>query len=336
MSEIESKPTKDYVISIGAQHYATKEEFLEEAKEQGVSRRLPSHALPEGLSLLGSRIWLAHGLGHKSGEEDVEKGVIFGYFIPSAIQFIAGPDGETKYADVIADLKGRAPDAEVVTYVPETTERKRKCGYRKVGGTYVVAVTPGEALSPITVLDPPQEFIGHSFRGLMELTPDQVASLEAGRGLHTLVEQECMECGNSVMVSPSTVEEAERTLRSIAKGKEPKFILRCESCRAVHKTDAIWEGKAEKLASYIETECAHYNMADEDERRTAALLIAAQLPHASSDAKKINELLGNECSALVFDGFTESFVCAAKVYQWVRQDQETKKANRKPRTKKAA
>jgi hypothetical protein len=320
MNETESKPTKDYVISVGAQHYATKEEFLAEAQEQGVSRRLPSHALPEGLSLLGSRIWLAHGLGHKSGEEDVEKGVIFGYFIPSVIQFIAGPDGETKYADVIADLKGRSPDAEVITYVPETTEKKRKCGYRKVGGTYVVATKPGEAISPITVLDPPQEFIGHSFRGLLELSPDQVASLEAGRGLHTLVEQECMECGSSV----------------IAKGKEPKFILRCESCRAVHKTNAIWEGKAEKLAEYIKVECAHYNMADEDERRTAALLIAAQLPHASSDARKINELLGSECATLAFNGEDECRECAAKVYQWVRQDQETKKANRKPRTKKAA
>jgi hypothetical protein len=336
MSETESKPVRDYVISIGAQHYATKEEFLEEAKEQGVSRRLPSHALPEGLTLLGSRIWLAHGLGHKNGEEDVQKGVIFGYFMPSAIQFIAGPDGEAKYADIIADLKGRTPDAEVISYTPETTERKRKCGYRKVGGTYVVATMPGEGISPITILDPPQEFVGHSFRGLLELSPDQVASLEAGKGLHTLVEQECMECGGSVLVSPSTVEEAERSLRQIAKGREPRFVLRCESCRAVHRTDAVWEGKVGKLASYMSAECKGYNLGDEDERRTAALLIAAQLPRANSNAKEVDELLTGQCATITLDGISECTEVAAKVYQMVRKDQETKKANRKPREKKAA
>ena len=333
------KPVKDYMLHIGSQHYPTIEDYINESKEMGVSRRMPSHILPHGLELLGTRIWLAHGLGHSEKKDDEGKpvtGVIFGYFIPNAIQFVAGPDGEVEYADIIADLKGREPGTEVIAYDPAVVEKQRKCGFRKVGGTYMVAFHEGNGISPITELVPHQEFVGHPFRGLFELSPEQVADLEAGRGLHTLVAHPCMECGAETLVSPSTVKLAGIALRAMAKNKEPKFVLRCDECRFAHQKEEVWKTKTKKLADHLLV-VANNELLDNDAAiNKFSLNLSTYLHRINGDNGKLLHLVSVELFGKVVDSESVKEI-ASLIVTWIRDgrfDKDRKK--RQPRLEVAA
>lgn len=228
-------PVSDYMICVGGEFYKTIDDFISEAATLGVSRRMPTHNLPGGLALVGSRIWLAHGCGRKG-----ESATIFGYFKPTGIEFIAGPDGASKYADVIAELKLK-PGAKIIKSVKG--EAARKCGHRKVGGTYVVA-EKGSAENPV-VRTPDQPFVGHTFRGLMRITPEQSAALDAGAGLKVLTEETCMVCGAKTIVAPDSVKIKAKVLRQQAKGIATTWLLRCRDCMKKH----LAEKRAERLAA---------------------------------------------------------------------------------------
>jgi len=264
--------TDNYLLCVGAAHYSI-DEFVSEAAAQGVSRRCPSQYLPGGLALLNSKIWLTHGSGRKN-----DPGVIFGYFQPDAIEFIAGPDGETKYADLIAGLKEKW--GEAVHIIKSTaTELVRKCGYRKVGGTYMVSSTPVKGTESPVVVTPEQEYDGHSFRGLMKLTAEQGAALEAGKGLTTLVKEECMECGAEVKVGPSSKAEADKERRRMEKGEHAKWVMRCPECAAkVRKARA----DAKKAAKELGEEATKADQAKVYADTLAAGLVTAGIVHTDS------------------------------------------------------
>ena len=181
--------------------------------------------------------------------------------------------------------------------------------------------TPGENISPIVELTPPQTFIGHPFRGMLELKPEQVKALEEGRGLNLLVEANCMECGGAVLVSPSTLELAAVSLRQIAKGREPKFVLRCETCRNHHKQEEVWKTKAKKLAEHLSgiPTLEGLDLHDETNRQTLAIAISSYLKRKNGDVSKLLAHLGEKCGELVFAGWDERHQCAQSVITWVRK-----------------
>lgn len=243
--EVKDEP-RDFLMFVGGSFY-TKEDFISEAKSQGISKRLPSFHIPGDLKVGVSKIWLAAGASRKMGEVKAEEEeskkphpVVFGYFVPEAIEFIAGPEGEKTYADIIAAMK----TVEGARIVGDTsTEKPRKCGMRKVGGTYVV--TGKEGKSPL-VETPEQAYNGNHFRGMMRLSAEHAAALEKGEGIATLVGDSCMVCFEDFLTSKDSATRAARERRRIEKGEMPKWLLTCPGCtkkardekRAAKKTPA--------------------------------------------------------------------------------------------------
>jgi hypothetical protein len=77
---------------------------------------------------------------HCGGTGRLPEGKVFGLFVPSAIEYIL-PEGATD--ELKAEVEARK--FKTVAPVGALVERKRKCGYRKPGGVYVVTATTDEA-----------------------------------------------------------------------------------------------------------------------------------------------------------------------------------------------
>jgi len=102
------------LICIGKKFYPTPQDFLMEAREQGISRRIP--AIPKGFEPGKTRILLAHPecSFEVSGEWTKGLGVI-GSFVPHAIEYVVdGKESDKELSNLIK--RGVTPvSVEVVT-----------------------------------------------------------------------------------------------------------------------------------------------------------------------------------------------------------------------------
>lgn len=143
----------DYLQWIGAVHYPDVDDFIKEARTQGISKRIGK--LPIDLVLGESRIFLAHDDGL------VGDGFVFGYYIPSALEYLA-----EKESHIPPDVYDKA------TWVSEwRTEQERGCGFRDEGMYLVTEPQQGE----LVIFDEPRILARFStdeikrFRGLLEI-----------------------------------------------------------------------------------------------------------------------------------------------------------------------
>lgn len=243
---------RQFLMYVGSSFY-TKEDFIEEAKTQGVSKRMPTFRISPDLQVGKSVIWLAAAgkrTAAAAGAKETEPGaMIFGYFIPDAVEFIAGEDGDKTFAEIIAHMK-TVEGGQVIKGDPALLFAERKCGVRKVGGTYLTT-TKGKA-SPLVLLDAEVPYFGNHFRGMMRLSDASVADLTAGKPLTTLLTDRCMSCNEEILVAPDSAKRAAVERRRIARGEEAKWILDCAGC----KTKKREEEKAAKVAAAAEAPAA--------------------------------------------------------------------------------
>lgn len=220
VARAEAKPS-DFLMFIGSNNYS-KADFIQEAKEQGISRRLPTHRLPSGLVIGVSRVFVAAD-GERKTDGTVSE--VFGYFVPQRMEFINTTD-DKQYAEIVAALKLR-DDTKIIGSIEQ--EQPRKCGTRKEGGSYLVV---DKADSPLQLLDKPAQYAGNHFRGMLRLSLDQTEAFTDGGTVDVLVNEKCMACDAAIKVSPDGHLRAERERRRIAKGEEPKWLLHCKKCAA--------------------------------------------------------------------------------------------------------
>lgn len=223
----------DFLMFVGGAHY-TKEVFIEEAAKLGISRRMPSHRLPKGLVCGTSKVYLAtEGTRKTDGAPTAE---VFGYFVPSQVQFIA--NGKHKeFADIIGALKLRK-DSKIIDSVKG--EAERACGFRQEGGTYLVV---DNADSPLKLLAKPAHYVGNHFRGTLRLNDLQARQFNTGGTVTTLVDEKCMQCGDPMKCAPDGHARAERERKRIEKGEAPKWLLLDAKCqKAVRAARAADDG----------------------------------------------------------------------------------------------
>ena len=156
---------QDYLMWVGAVHYPTVAAFRHEARYYGCSKRV-GHML-DNVVPGKTRIFLAHDEGF------VEQGFIFGYFTVKGIDIVV-PDGK--------ELPEGMIDASVpVSETHARAEAERGCGWRVLGGIYLVSETDPDTLKALAkdlgvkrstvrgglvLIDPPKDFSGHKhFRG---------------------------------------------------------------------------------------------------------------------------------------------------------------------------
>ena len=115
----------DVVIWIGDAFYPKAEDFINEAKALGLSRKFPQ--LPDGLEVGKSRVFMMHKCGTQSGK-------IFGYFVVGGLEIIVqDPDNMPQGAK---DLVNKGVIA--LSAARAALEPKRGCGYRSPGGVYII------------------------------------------------------------------------------------------------------------------------------------------------------------------------------------------------------
>lgn len=108
-------PVGDYLMWVGSVYYPTVDDYIVEAHDRGPCKRIGR--LPKGLVMGKSKIFLAHDDGL------VGEGFVFGYFIPTEIQYLADDEGS-----IPESLKDR------VTWVScWNDEDERGCGERSEG-----------------------------------------------------------------------------------------------------------------------------------------------------------------------------------------------------------
>lgn len=211
----------NFLSFVGGNFY-TKEAFIKEAEQLGISRRMPSHHLPADLISGESRVYVAAGGQRVAGTDDPVSEV-FGFFIPGRVEFITGGNGKM-YADIISAL-GLRPDSKIIDTIEG--EPERGCGFRKEGGTYLVV---DKADSPLQLLDKPVKYIGNHFRGLMRLTGEETNAIYIGKDIAHMVDESCMNCGSAMKCAPDGHARADRERRRIDKGEQPKWKLLCTNC----------------------------------------------------------------------------------------------------------
>lgn len=81
-------PEKGLLLWIGASHYPTPESWVEEARSQGVSRRIQS--VPRGFSIGETWVFAAHIAARRS--DGSEGPAIFAAFRPTAIEYVVRGD----------------------------------------------------------------------------------------------------------------------------------------------------------------------------------------------------------------------------------------------------
>lgn len=230
----------NFLMFVGDAFY-TKEAFLAESKEQGVSKRMPSYHLPVDLVVGKSRVYLAAGGERKGSTEPTAE--VFGYFTPDAVEFIAGLDGteDKAFAEVVGyvrkNLNGRI-------VVDTTKEAPRKCGRRKLGGTYLVT----DSKSPVVEI-PAVPYRGNHFRGMMKLDATMLADIESGKGLDRLFEVECDDCAAKYLAGADTIKNKAREDRRVEKGDTRNWHARCPECAKKEQARKREERKAKAAGS---------------------------------------------------------------------------------------
>lgn len=189
---------KDFLMFVGSRYYPTVEDFVDEAHRVGVSKRI-GH-IPNSMVLGQSRIFLAHeGTQGKiacplcGGDEPTCKrcrgkgvareNVIFGFFIVSGIDLIVR-DAE---AEQLAEAITRT-GIKLVKVSDAAREPIRGCGYREVGGMYLVSDPEAfEAIAEvaaklqkaadleggIVVFKKPVPYVGGNFMGIRLFDPKE-------------------------------------------------------------------------------------------------------------------------------------------------------------------
>ena len=158
-------PVQDYLLWVGTSSYPTIADFIREAEgPQGVCRRVSK--IPNGLQLNKSKIFLAHDEG-ETGD-----GVIFAYFVPTAVEVIVYRNSN----GVPEDIKDIATP---VCIDDAKTEQKRGCGYREdIGAIYI-------ACDFLVVLKPYKDYnaIIHPkakrFRGMKKVSANKIMNGKA-------------------------------------------------------------------------------------------------------------------------------------------------------------
>jgi hypothetical protein len=86
-------PERGGLLWIGGVYYKTPEDFMKEARHQGVSRRIPT--VPKGLEPGKTVVYLAHrevpdilGLDKTAGVEIEKMPAVFSAFIPRAVEYV--------------------------------------------------------------------------------------------------------------------------------------------------------------------------------------------------------------------------------------------------------
>lgn len=125
----EEEEPEDVLMWVGTTHYPTIEEFVAEAREHGISKRIGR--VPKGIVPGISRLFLAHDEGI------LGDAVIFGYAIIGQVEMLT--DGTIP-----------APEDVVLVRLEDAAEEpERGCGHRDTPGALYLA-TPGAANPVIT------------------------------------------------------------------------------------------------------------------------------------------------------------------------------------------
>lgn len=100
-----------YIIWIGAQHYKTPADFINEAKQQGISRRLPGDHIPKSLTPGETVVYLAHIAACVVVEPLV---------MQQAMAIVAGPVEQPRLVD--SEQKNPAPGI-FTAFIPQRIEK---------------------------------------------------------------------------------------------------------------------------------------------------------------------------------------------------------------------
>ena len=157
MKAKEKEPkAQDFLQWVGAMFYPTVDDFIDEAKTQGICKRIGT--LPNNLEVGRSRIFLAHDEG-LNGDS-----FVFGYYVPSKIEYLTHNE---------KDIPDRLQDR--VEWVSNWSgEEYRGCGHREEGmylsGNPRKVQLPGKFVffkypRKLECFDPER---GH-FRGLLQI-----------------------------------------------------------------------------------------------------------------------------------------------------------------------
>lgn len=121
----------DILMGVGQRFYPTPKDFINEAKNLGVSKRIPT--IPRFFCFGRSKVWLVHWRTRE----------IFAYFIPMKLEIIGANEELLKLS--------KKYEANVEEIPPEqaAAEPARGCGYRSVGGGYAVAYNDTETLERV-------------------------------------------------------------------------------------------------------------------------------------------------------------------------------------------
>jgi hypothetical protein len=142
----------DYLMWVGSIYYPQVNVFIEEAKVQGVCKRL-GH-IPSGLVPGASRIFLAHDDGMNGN------GFIFGYFTPDRLEYLT-----TNEMEIPANIY------DLIDWVDDwSDEEERECGVRREGLYAVSKGIKGKAVffkhpRDLNYFDPDRTH----FRGLLQI-----------------------------------------------------------------------------------------------------------------------------------------------------------------------
>jgi len=103
------------------------------------------------------KFWVPENLGgikdkemceHCGGTGRLPDGVVFGMFVPSAVEYILKPEDDDAIKEQMKDAKIRT-----VSAVQVATEAQRKCGVRHAGGVYVVTDTTEDGSKPKEIVE---------------------------------------------------------------------------------------------------------------------------------------------------------------------------------------
>ena len=116
---------KDIMVWVGEGFYPKAKDFINEASNLGISRKLA--VMPEGIELGKSRMWFMH-------RDDTESGKLIGYTKIDKFEVVVNdPDSLTALEKDVQDAGGELYRTEQVAMEP-----LRGCGRRKPGGVYLV------------------------------------------------------------------------------------------------------------------------------------------------------------------------------------------------------
>lgn len=213
----------NFLCFIGKSFY-TRDSFAQEAAHMGISRRIAHNQIPDDLVSGESKLFFADEGGHDPGKP----AEVFGYCIPDSIEFIGGTEEDKRqHVHIISRLLLR-DDTKILGTVDH--EPPRGCGQRKVGGSYIIV---DKADSPLVMLDPPAQFLGNHFRGLMRLAAEQSEAFLRSATVSVMSPTKCMTCGRRMSVPPSTLKKAKRAQKKIDEGIGSDWILNCDECKSV-------------------------------------------------------------------------------------------------------